>query len=80
MEAQCCASREQLQIQIEEILRIRGPQDGLATADDVVHFALKQFVKPINDEALAVERLYQKVLESNAAQLERLLIWRRNLR
>lgn len=50
--------------QIEEILSIRGPQDGLACREDVVAFA--------------VNELYAKVSKSRAAELYRSLTWREN--
>jgi len=59
-------SRRQLHEQIEEILRIRGPQDGLACDEDVVIFAVNQ--------------LHQRVLKSRSAELDRLLVWRKNLK
>ena len=63
----CCIEtpRERLQKQIDEIIRIRGPHDCLSCDQDVVTFAVNQ--------------LHEKVLKSRAAELERLLVWRRNL-
>jgi hypothetical protein len=77
--------REQRQAQIDEILRIRGPHDGLKSIYDVVNFALNQLRErvPSCDEdvgVFAVDRLYQRVLKSRAAELERHLVWRKNLR
>jgi len=84
---QCCIQIpcELRQAQIDEIVRIRGPHDGLTSANDVVIFALNQLRERIpgrdeDVEAFAVDQLHQRVLKSRAAELERHLIWRRNLR
>jgi hypothetical protein len=87
MEDQCCIQIpcERRQVQIDEILRIRGPHDGLKSANDVVAFALNQLRQRASSrdedvEAFAVDQLHQRALNSAAAELERHLVWRRNLR
>ena len=64
---QCCIDRprERMQEEINDILRICGPQNSLTTDEDVVLFA--------------VDELHRKVLMSRAAELDRLLVWRTNL-
>ena len=51
---------------IDEILRIRGAQDGLRSRQDVVVFAVNEF--------------WRKVLASRSAELGRECVWHRNLR
>jgi hypothetical protein len=51
---------------IDEILMIRGAQEGLKTSEDVVF--------------LAVEELWRKVMASSSAELYRHCVWRKNLK
>jgi len=51
--------------QIADILRIRGAEDSLRNAEDVL--------------VLAVERLHQRVVRSRAAELDRHMVWRAGL-
>lgn len=85
MENQSSILLELQQTQIQDILRIRGPHEGLKTVNDVVVFAINQLRQKATShnedaEAFAVDQLHQKVLKSRAAELERHLIWRRNLK
>lgn len=59
-------ARKRVTEQIEEILHIRGPHDGLVSGEDVI--------------AVAVGELYAKVMKSRAADLYHSLIWRANLK
>jgi hypothetical protein len=51
---------------IDEILTIRGAQEGLKTSEDVVF--------------LAVEELWRKVMSSSSAELYQHCVWRKNLK
>lgn len=73
----CCTDPRQ--VKIEAIIDLRGPHDGLRSAKDVVAYALKQ-TAPSCGENAAIDQLYERVIMSRAAELERHLVWRRNLK
>ena len=52
--------------QIADILRVRGAQDSLKNAEDVLVFAIAQ--------------LHQRVLQSRSAELDRHMVWRVGLK
>jgi hypothetical protein len=58
--------QERMLDRIEEILRIRGAQDGLKSRQDVIFFA--------------VDELWRKVLVSRSADLDRHCVCRTNLK
>jgi len=58
--------QERMLDRIDEILRIRGAQDGLRSRQDVIFFA--------------VDELWRKVLASRSADLDRHCAWRNNLK